>query len=242
MQKIYLTRYKTADKLLTAFNPSQQVLFARHKEKCLMGQCPTLVDIRRIWGSKCAETWIEIQLRDLAEYSGAREKPNVLQLEEAARVISEEFYYLKLSELMLFFVRYKTGHYGKFYGSVDLMAVTEALQKFKLWRFQEICRIEEQRATEERSKQPLNDPESLTYAEWQELGWLFNMGYERDPNTGRIKWKRFVSIGRATEKHKTRYASGLAYLTTWVWQVKPKPPSKTKICPYSTKLSNEVSL
>lgn len=169
-----------------AFNPSQQVLFARHKEKCLMGQCPTLVDIRRIWGNQCSETWIEIQLRDLAEYSGAREKPNILQLEEAARMICEEFYYLKLSELMLFFARYKTGHYGKFYGSVDLMAITEALQEFKLWRFDEINRIEERQATEKRMNTPMHDPESLTYDEWQELKWLFNMGYERNPITGKV--------------------------------------------------------
>ena len=186
MQMIYLSRYKTSDYLLTAFNPSLQVLFARHKEKCLMGQCPTLVDIRRIWGSRCSETWVEIQLRDLAEYSGAREKPNILQIEEAARMICEEFYYLKLSELMLFFARFKTGYYGKFYGSVDLMAITEALQKFKYWRFDEISRIEEQRAIEDRAKAPSHDPESITYEEWQELKWLYNMGYERDKQTGKI--------------------------------------------------------
>lgn len=152
-----------------------------------MGQCPTLVDIRRIWGNQCSETWVEIQLRDLAEFSGAREKPNLLQLEEAARMICEEFYYLKLSELMLFFARYKTGHYGKFYGTVDLMAITETLQAFKLWRFQEINRIEEQAATQARAQTPLHDPESLTYAEWKELKWLYNMGYERDPQTGKIR-------------------------------------------------------
>lgn len=185
-QATYLLRYATAENVIASFSPDKQVNFARYPQKCLVGNCPTLVDVRCIWGGRFAELWLECQLKDLSEYAGAKEKPDTLQIEETARVIAGEFYYLKLSEFMLFFAHFKAGRYGKFYGSVDPLVITEALQKFKLWRFDALNRVNEEEEREKRNAKPANDPDCCTWAEWQELRWLFNMGYERGKD-GKIK-------------------------------------------------------
>lgn len=168
------------------FIPEEQGKFARNAQKCLMGNCPTIADVRSIWGEKWALAWIENQIRNLSEYVGGKRKLNTLQIEDTARILSQEFYYLKLSEFMLFFAYFKSGRYGTFYGSVDPMIITTALQKFKSDRLQCIARYEQIELEQKRNKQPRNDPEKLTYAEWQELKWLFNMGYERDINTNKV--------------------------------------------------------
>lgn len=47
-----------------------------------------------------------------------------------ANVIATEFYYLSVTELMLFFHRFKSGRYGRFYGSVDPLVITTSLRDF----------------------------------------------------------------------------------------------------------------
>lgn len=168
------------------FIPEEQAKFARNAPKCLMGDCPTIADTRAIWGEKVSLTWIENQLLDLSEYAGTGRKMDLLQIEDLARIMQQEFYYLKLSEFMLFFAYFKAGRYGTFYGSVDPMIITTALQKFKSDRLQCIARYEQIELEQKRNKQPRNDPDKLTYAEWQELKWLFNMGYERGINTNKV--------------------------------------------------------
>ena len=69
-------------------------------------------------------------LYNLSEYCGCRDKLEGKPLEECAFVIATEYYYLKVSELMLFFHRFKTGSYGRFYGSVDALVITTSLREF----------------------------------------------------------------------------------------------------------------
>lgn len=93
--------------------------------------------------------WLVPQLYNLSEYCGCKEKLQGKPLEECAFIISTEFYYLKVSELMLFFYRFKTGRYGRFYGSVDPLIITESLRKFCEERWHTYERAEEQRRQQE---------------------------------------------------------------------------------------------
>lgn len=181
-QMKFLKRYETAEKLMATFIPEQQTNFARYPERCFGGNSPTLADVRNIWGGNYSNYWLENQLRDLNEYVGCSKKMDILQIEDTARVIIADSFFLKLSEVMLFFARLKAGRYGKFYGSVDPMTITTALQKFKDERITELGKIEEAKKKEIRETRDTTD--TMSYAEWQELKWLFNMGYERDPITG----------------------------------------------------------
>lgn len=187
-QKRYLTRYKTFEGLAIKFLPQYQILFAKQTIKSLVGDCPSLKDVKDIWGETNVAIWLANQIHDLSEYTGVNKKLNDYQKEEIARLITSEFHFLKLSELMLFFFKFKVGMYGSFYGAIDPLVITVALQKFNNWRCGMLKQIEQAEVLIKDSKEkPSCNPDCITYEEWQELKWLFNMGYERDAVTGKIK-------------------------------------------------------
>lgn len=187
-QKRYLTRYKTFEGLAIKFLPQYQILFAEQPIKSLVGDCPSLKDVKDIWGETNVAIWLANQIHDLSEYTGVNKKLNDYQKEEIARLITSEFHFLKLSELMLFFFKFKVGMYGSFYGAIDPLVITGALQKFNNWRCGMLKQIEQAEVLIKDSKEkPSCNPDCITYEEWQELKWLFNMGYERDAVTGKIK-------------------------------------------------------
>lgn len=97
-----------------------------------MGDCPTIADMQRMYGQNITLIWIENQIRAIFEFSGAKKSTSFAEQRAFTAVtIFTNYYYYKLSELMLFFHKFKSGEYGLFYGSVDPMVITQALTKFK---------------------------------------------------------------------------------------------------------------
>ena len=147
--------------------------------RCFTGHAPSLGLLKQAYGGHIAESWLEIQLRDLSEFSGCKDKLSLRQIEDTAKVIIAEFDYLKVSELMLFFVQFKAGRYGRFYGAVDGLVITQALQEFCAYRRDVLERHRRQQEKEAREKQrALWAQDSMSFDEWQEISWLFNLGYE----------------------------------------------------------------
>lgn len=176
--------YPTSEALLLSFNPDAQIACVEHEDRCFIGMAPTLHEIRLTYGGLTSEMWLEIQLRDLSEFAGCREKMSEVQIERTAQTIILHFGFLKITELMVFFQQFKAGMYGKFYGVVDGLVITEALQGFMKFRADKLRSIETARQkeaerirTQERERQ-LASGELLTLQEWNELSWLFNLGYE----------------------------------------------------------------
>lgn len=137
-----IEKYKDNMKFLTAFNPDVQYLCADNLKRCFMGTAPTLEVVREAFGTATAESWLEIQLRDLSEFSGCKEKLTIEQLDAIARVIYTMFPYLKVTELAYFFLLFKAGKFGKFYGAVDGLVITEALQDYLITRNDYIAKFE----------------------------------------------------------------------------------------------------
>lgn len=125
-----IERYKDKAQFLTVFNPDVQYLCADNLKRSFVGTAPTLSIVREAFGTATVESWLEIQLRDLSEFSGCKNKLTIQQLDEIARVIYTMFPYLKVTELAYFFLLFKSGKYGKFYGAVDGLKITESLQSF----------------------------------------------------------------------------------------------------------------
>lgn len=112
------------------YSPSYQMEVCGDSNLCFFGEYPTLVSLKLEYGKNAPLTWLIPQLTDLAVYCGCKDKLSKEQYKECAFVIATEFYYLKVSELMLFFHRFKTGRYGRFYGSVDPLVITTSLRDF----------------------------------------------------------------------------------------------------------------
>ena len=123
-------QYGNFSKFLVAFNPDMQYELSADVEDCFFGYYPTLARLDREYCNTASIQWLNIQIYNLNEFCGCKDKMSPQQVLDCARTISTMYYYLKVSELMLFFFRFKAGFYGKFYGSVDPMVITTALSQF----------------------------------------------------------------------------------------------------------------
>ena len=131
-------KYGGREEFLLKLNPSVQVFAARNPERAFFGEAPTLAIMRKTYGDGFPATWLLPQILDLVVYSNSKGTLNEQQQEFLAEAIANEYYFLKASELQLFFYRFKTGAYGHFYGVVDPMKIMEGLKQFMKERAVEI--------------------------------------------------------------------------------------------------------
>ena len=126
-----LKRYGSRENFFTTLNPSVQLIAGRDPEHAVLSEdAPTLAIMRHAYGEGFPATWLMPQILDLVVYSNSKGTLSDRQAEFLAEVISNEYGFLKASELLLFFYKFKAGEYGHFYGAVDPMRITMALDEF----------------------------------------------------------------------------------------------------------------
>lgn len=92
------------------------------------------------------------------------------QVSELAYLILSNYYYLNLAEIMQFVAKFKLGIYGQFYGSVDPLKITSALQSYIRDRNRSIDDAENERKRKERERQAEeNRKNAVTYEEYLKL-------------------------------------------------------------------------
>lgn len=158
-----VARYGNREGLLMKANPTKQRDVANNPDMAFFGDFPTLSQLK-VLGDNTPIIWLIPQLVNLSEYCGSKEKLSPEQLEDLASVITTEYYYLKISELMLFFHRFKASHYEKLYGSVDPMAITRSLKEFVKERGQA---IDEHDREEKRKRLEVAKAEACTWEEYR---------------------------------------------------------------------------
>lgn len=127
---VIAAKYGDSQCFCAIVNPSEQIRFSRQPERACGGNYPTLAEITKTYGRDFDVEWLIPQIYDLSVFTGAKKKLSEEQQEMLARMIAAEYPQLKVTELLIFFYRFKTGRYGHFYGSVDPMVVMEALGVF----------------------------------------------------------------------------------------------------------------
>jgi len=127
---LVLQKYGTREQFLVTMNPAIQAVAAKHPDRCYFGDAPTLGILRKAYGENMAVMWLVPQLNDLAAFTNSSNQLNGRAVEFVANAIAQEYGWLKTSELMLFFYRFKLGYYGRFYGTVDPMIITTAIREF----------------------------------------------------------------------------------------------------------------
>jgi hypothetical protein len=110
------------------FNPALQQVVADNIDRAMFGTAPMLCTIDAAYGEGSAVTWLIPQLYDLCAAVGVKTKLDDNQLQQLALMMRGEFGYLKATEVMLFMWRFKAGHYGEFYGAVDVQRIMRALR------------------------------------------------------------------------------------------------------------------
>lgn len=191
--------YETSDKFLKMFNPDMQYSYCRDLQRVYTGKAPTLSVLDEAFGKNITETWLAIQIRNLSEFSGVKDKLDTAQIDMLAKTIIATFHYLKVTELMHFFLLFKSGKYGKFYGAVDCIVITEALQDFCRERNEKLYQYEEEeRKRKEAIEQERHDREverfrallnayGITPHEWVKNQDLFKGDYSPEQIKAELK-------------------------------------------------------
>lgn len=163
--KKVMSRYGNGANFLNMLNPSAQLVAGKNPERAILSEdAPTLAIMRKVYGEEFPATWLMPQVLDLVVFSNSKNTLDDKQAEFLAEVIANEYYFLKASELLLFFYNFKTGKYGRFYGVVDPMRIMEALGEFK----DERDRVIEQHRREEEKRLEAQTPKlpSVKPEEW----------------------------------------------------------------------------
>lgn len=122
-------RFGNEQSFLQRVNPDTRNYFGAHTKTAVMGDYPTLNDLDNAYGKGFSVEWL-IPLIDVLSLETTANNPKERQQLELARLIATEYRHFKITELLLFFYRFKTGRYGRFYGSVDPMVIACALRDF----------------------------------------------------------------------------------------------------------------
>ena len=125
-----MERYGDKMGFIATFHVDRQMRFTKDESRCYFGQAPTMGMVNTGYGDGTAQAWLTTQLADLSEFCGAKEKITASQIEQLADLIAEDYHWLKVTEVMLFFRKFKKGEYGRFYGCVDPLIITTALREF----------------------------------------------------------------------------------------------------------------
>lgn len=152
---------------LSRYNPSVYKYALQNPERCFEADTPTLVDLFKKYKTKQAPTeWLQVHLKSIIDLSGAK-----LEQQDAIFYMSynlyQEFYFLKLSELLLFFAKFVCGLYGKFYGRAEMETVQKGLKTFvKDEHMPYIAKKEKEEEWKRREEQAKN---AITPQRWCEM-------------------------------------------------------------------------
>lgn len=122
-----------------SFSPNLWGYTLSNPERAYMAECPTLATYDQLYGEGSSTIWIHIQVTALYGASPSKDKELVNSISIFSETFAAEVRHYKLSELMLFFGRYKAGRYDNSYQSFDTKRIGNAFFKeFLLQRKSEI--------------------------------------------------------------------------------------------------------
>lgn len=168
---MFLERWRDRSDIERQFSPANWGYASQNPERAYKAQCPTLMQYDSLYGEGSSDLWVETMVTGLFGASSSREKGNANGIRVFCQSFAGQAKGFKLSELMLFFARYKAGRYDNSYASFDARRIGNAFFKeFIPERNNELDRIshEEQRIRIERSR--FTPPPGYSSLSWyQEL-------------------------------------------------------------------------
>ena len=147
------SRYGSLDNVLDLFAPKHQGDYTLNVQRCYFGTAPRLLGLKFAYGDSAPIEWLSYQIIDLNRYSNCKMMTDY-QVRELASIISREYFFLSLTELMLFFAKVKSAEYGQlFYGAVDPIPLMGALKRFAEERAEIVRKHEDEEARAARQRE-----------------------------------------------------------------------------------------
>lgn len=180
-----MTRFQTFSQIEKVYSPVFWGHVIANPDKAYTSDTPTMNDCFDSFGEPEAALWINAQITALYGTSSNRDFGVVDGISIFSHSFAAEVRRFKLTELMLFFARYKAGKYDNSYASFDARRIGNAFFKeFLPERNRELDRITrelEQKRIEQRRFTPPEGYTSLSY--YQEIKRRAAMG---DPEAIKI--------------------------------------------------------
>lgn len=147
------SRYGSFDNVLGLFAPKHQGEYTLNVQRCYFGTAPRLLGLRFAYGDNAPIEWLSYQIIDLNRYSNCKMMTDY-QVKSLAQTIYKDYYYLNLTEVMLFFGKVKAAEYGQlFYGAVDPIPLMGALKQFAEERAEIVRKHEDEEAWAARQRE-----------------------------------------------------------------------------------------
>lgn len=129
-------RYGSATELLKRFNPQAQLKAAEYELRMFeTGRFPRLSDVDAVHGREITIDWLIIQIDDALNSSGVTMmRARTEQITDVANTIYMKYHYLMLTELLLFFFKFKNGDFGDFKGVFNQQSFMKTFVEFKKYR------------------------------------------------------------------------------------------------------------
>lgn len=191
--KAWLTKWKDPSDIERVFSPTNWAYVAQNPEKAYFSNCPTIKKYDEVYGEGNAEMWIYAQVLALFGSSSCKDEGVAQGIGIFAQTFASSVQIYKLSELMLFFSRYKSGRYDNSFSQFDARRIGNAFFKeFIPERQKEIDRCEKRKINEE----------ALARRELP-AGYTIPKGY--NPYTWYLETKRRAANGDKEAIEKLKY-------------------------------------
>lgn len=140
---------------------------AKYPIRACGGVAPSLVRIDKTYGNGSSDAWLYDVLQATLVFLGVGEdKFRKEQILDLARTITSQYPTIKVSEILLFLARFKSGKYGRFYGdSSYALVIMEGLDKFYNGECADYRR--QARKQEEEEKRKADDKNAISFEEYR---------------------------------------------------------------------------
>lgn len=168
---VWLQKWKSPSDIERQFSPNNWGYTLANTEKAYQANCPTLLDYGKLYGAHYPSDWVYLQVLALYGSSSSKDKGIADGIHLFAQSFAQEVKSYKLSELMLFFARYKAGKYDNSFASFDAKRIGNAFfSEFVKERSRELDRITRERNQAEIEERRFTPPEGYSSFSWyQEL-------------------------------------------------------------------------
>ena len=165
--KAWLTKWKSHGDVERQFAPNNWGYALSNPERAYTASCPTLLDYGKLYGFDYPADWIRLQVLALYGSSNNKDVGIADGIKLFAQSFAQEVKNYKLSELMLFFARYKAGKYDNSFASFDAKRIGNAFfTEFTKERNRELDRINRERTQSEIEQRRFTPPPGYTSFSW----------------------------------------------------------------------------
>lgn len=118
------------EEFIQAYDARKQFAYALHERRCHRGKAPNLMTCLVQFGPEATFQVIEGLITDFISFTPARTRMTKENIRQLTLVLCTQFKSMKITQLILFFVKAKSGFFGKFYTNIEPMDITIALRSW----------------------------------------------------------------------------------------------------------------